>query len=350
LRKQSRKFSFNFGNAGFLPEKQASQKRRLKQYMAKKVIDPGFGEKYTAQTKRIINPDGSVNVVRRNTEVGIRDLYQYLINMRWRYFLLLVILFYLFVNLLFSGLYYLAGIENLKGIPDGRILLQFLNVYFFSVQTLTTVGYGGILPAGIPANIVASIEAMSGWLFFALTTGLLYGRFSRPVSRILFSRNALIVPGEKFNRLMFRIVNQRSNMILDLKAKVLVMFIDKSNGQHNRQYFNLALERSEVSFFPMNWTIVHEINEDSPLFRKSAQELAALETELLILVNGFDDTFNQILHTRYSYRHEEFIWGARFKRAYEIDAEGNVVVDMVWLHEFEKEALKPMEAPEDASA
>ena len=308
----------------------------------KNEIDPGFGIKYSAHTKRIINPDGTFNVVRHNREFSTRDLYQFLINVPWPYFLLLIVLFYGFLNLLFTGFYYFAGISNLSGLPDGSVGVQMLNVYFFSVQTLTTVGYGGILPVGIHANIVASIEAMSGWLFFALTTGLLYGRFSRPSSHILFSRNALVVPGEPHNRLMFRIANQRSNMILELEAKVLVMFIEKKDGQHNRQYFNLELERSSVNFFPMNWTIVHEITNESPIFGKTTAELAALETELLILIKGFDDTFSQTLHTRYSYRHEEFVWGAKFKRAYEVDSKGNVVMDMTWLHEFEEFELQNM--------
>lgn len=315
-----------------------------------KEIDPGFGIKYEGRTKRIINPDGSFNVVRRNSEFSTRDLYQYLIDIHWPNFIGLVILFYGFINLIYLGLYYLTGIENLAGLPTGSPAITFLNVYFFSVQTLTTVGYGGILPVGIPTNVVASIEAMSGWLFFALTTGLLYGRFSRPTSHILFSRNALIVPGDRNNHLMFRIANQRSNMILELEAKVLVMFIDNSQGKHNRQYFNLELERNGVSFFPMNWTIVHDISKDSPLYGKSAAQLASLDAELLILIKGFDDTFSQTLHTRYSYRHEELVWGGKFKRAYEIDKAGNVVMDMLWLHDFEKMELMDMNTEEAAGA
>ncbi len=307
-----------------------------------KEIDPGFGVKYTARTKRIINPDGSFNVVRRNRKFGVRDLYQFLITMPWPYFLGLVIAFYLSLNLFYTGLYYLAGLEHLKGLPESAWFGKFLNVYFFSVQTLTTVGYGGILPEGIPANIVASIEAMSGWLFFALTTGILYGRFSRPTSHILFSRNALIVPGEPCNQLMFRIANQRSNMILDLETRVLLMFNDNRPGEHNRQYFNLELEQSTVNFFPMNWTLVHNITPDSPLFGKSAEQLAYLEAELLILIKGFDDTFSQTLHTRYSYRHEEFVWGGKFKQAYEIYGKGNIILDLQWLHEFEEIALQDL--------
>lgn len=312
----------------------------------KKVIDPGFGEKYSAPTKRIINPDGSFNVVRRHTEFNGRDLYQFLVNLSWPYFIMLVFLFYGIVNLLFTGVYYLGGIHNLKGLPARNSLHRFMDVFFFSVQTFTTVGYGSISPEGMPADIIASIEAMSGWLFFALATGLLYGRFSRPSSRILFSRNALVVPNEKNGRLMFRIVNQRKNMLLELEAKVLVMFIDKSTGSHNRQYYYLDLERTGVSFFPMNWTIVHDITEESPLYGKTAKDLAELEAELLILIKGFDDTFNQVLHTRYSYRHEDFVWGAKFKRAYEIDDQGNVVVDMHWLHEFEEVELQQTKTAE----
>lgn len=303
--------------------------------MLQQTTDPGFGEKYSGKTKRIINRDGTFNVVREGCGFNLRDFYLFLINTSWPKFLGLMLAFYLAINFIFAGMYFLTGIEHLANLPTKTVLDTYLSVYFFSVQTFTTVGYGNISPQGIPANIIASFEAMSGWMFFALATGLLYGRFSRPSARILFSRNMIITPDEPYPKLMFRIVNQRSNMLMEMESRVMLVLADRANGQHNRRYYNLKLEVPNIIFFPMNWTLVHVINEDSPLYGKSPDELRYLDAEILIHIKGFDDTFSQVLHTRYSYRHEEIVWGARFRRAYQTDNEGNIILRMDEIHNYD---------------
>ncbi|MDQ3290270.1 MAG: ion channel [Bacteroidota bacterium] len=311
--------------------------------MLQQATDPGSGEKYSSQTKRIINKDGSFNVVRKGGTFNSRDFYLFLINTSWSKFLGLILLFYLIVNLFFTSIYLLTGLENLANLPPDH---KYLGVYFFSVQTFTTVGYGNISPQGISANIIASFEAMSGWLFFALATGLLYGRFSRPSARILFSRNMIVTPAEPWPKLMFRIVNQRSNMLMEMEGRMILVLTDRTNNQHNRKYYNLKLEIPNIVFFPMNWTMVHVINEESPMFGKTPEDLRRQEAEILIHIKGFDDSFSQVLHTRYSYRHEELVWNARFRRAYETDEYGNIIMHLDEIHSHdtvpESELVSPV--------
>ena len=304
--------------------------------------DPGFGEKYARRTKRIINKDGSFNVIRKGAGFNVRDAYLFLINTSWIKFLLLLLLVYALVNLAFTGWYYSIGIEHLKGIGEGSQMHRFLNTFFFSVQTFTTVGYGVISPQGLPANIISSLEAMSGWLFFALVSGLLFGRFSKPTTRILFSRSAIITPAQPFPQLMFRIVNKRNNLLMELEAKVLLMVVNESDNEHSRQYFGLKLTTPNLNFFTLPWTLVHEVNESSPLYGKTPTDLENTDAEILILITGFDDTFSQEVHARYSYRFEEIVWGATFLPAYDIDHKGEIILEMKQLHKYD---LTPL--PED---
>ncbi|WP_262511749.1 hypothetical protein [Adhaeribacter pallidiroseus] len=168
-----------------------------------------------------------------------------------------------------------------------------------------------------------------------MATGLLYGRFSRPSARILFSRNMVVTPAEPFPKLMFRIVNQRSNMLMEMESRMMLVLVDHTNDQHNRKYYSLKLEVANIIFFPMNWTLVHVINEESPLYGKSTEELSRQEAEILIHVKGFDDTFSQILHTSYSYQHDQIVWNARFQRAYETDENGNIIMHLNEIHRYE---------------
>ena len=156
--------------------------------MLNQAIDPGLGEKFGGKTKRIINPDGSFNVKKQHSGFNPRDIYHFLVNLSWTNFFLIIFAGYFLVNLMFGTVYYIIGVENIRNAVDKLPMQSFLNAYFFSVQTFTTVGYGGMVPTGLPANFVASIEAIIGLLGFAVATGLLYGRFSRPSARILIQQ------------------------------------------------------------------------------------------------------------------------------------------------------------------
>ena len=301
--------------------------------MSSQSIDPGLGEKFEKQTKRIINPDGSFNVKRKNTRLNPKDIYHFLVNLSWTTFLLMILAGYLLVNLLFGSVYFFIGVENLRNSLTSTPMNNFLNAYFFSIQTFTTVGYGGIVPDGFSANLVASFEALTGLLSFALATGLLYGRFSRPSARILFSRNAVIAPYKEIKALMFRVANLRNNNLIEVEARLLAVFVDHET--HNRKYYVMKLERNSVYFFPLSWTVVHPIDVDSPFFNKSTEELKELQTEILVQFKAFDDTFSQTVHTRYSYTFDEIIWNAKFKPAFEPDGKGEIIFDLDRIHDYE---------------
>ena len=296
-------------------------------------IDPGFGEKYLRRTKRVINKDGSFNVSRMGTDFHPKDIYQFLVNLSWTKFFGLIVIAYILFNALFGLIYFFIGVQNLKGIVDSTNLHNYLNCFFFSVQTSTTIGYGGIIPEGMLANFIVTIEAMVGVLAFALITGLLYGRFSHPFSRILYSKNAIIAPYRGINSLQFRIVNQRNNNLMDIEAKVMVVLVDKD---FNRKYYDMKLERYSVDFFALSWTVVHPIDEDSPLFGKSLQELEEKQFEMLILIKGYDETFNQVVHSRYSYTFDEIIWGAKFVRSFNTNSDGDIILKLDDIHLIEK--------------
>ncbi len=296
-------------------------------------IDPGLGEKYFGKTKRIINKDGSFNVTRTGTGFHPKDIYQLLVNLSWTKFFGLIVFSYLLFNALFGLVYFLIGVDNLKGIIGSTPIENYFNCFFFSVQTSTTIGYGGIIPEGLTDNFIVTVEAMAGVLAFALITGLLYGRFSHPFSRILYSENAVIAPYKEITSLQFRIANQRNNNIMEMEARLLAVMVDKD---FNRKYYDMKLERYSVYFFPLSWTIVHPIDEDSPIFGKSLEELKDKQLEILILIKGYDDTFSQVVHSRYSYTFDEIIWGAKFVRSFNTNAKGDVILKLDDIHLFEK--------------
>ncbi len=296
--------------------------------MEKPTFDPGLTQKFTVPLRRAINKDGSFNVHRRGTTWRDTNGYLYLINMPWTGFFASVLVGYCVVNTLFALVYYALGPEQLQGADAPTNFAHFLNSFFFSAHTLTTVGYGSISPKGTAANFVAAFEAMIGLMGFALATGLLYGRVSRPSARIGFSNKMVIAPYQDGTSLQFRIVNLRTNNLMELEAKVMLMVVEGSPGNLKRDYKVLKLERPSVYFFPLTWTIVHPIDEHSPLHGKTAADLERLEAEILILIKGFDDTFSQTVHARYSYRYDEIVWGARYAPAFDVDEHGDIVLEV----------------------
>ena len=301
--------------------------------MTKQTFDPGLTTQFSGELRRTINKDGSFNVHRRGLRFRNFNFYLYMIDTTWPKFISIVIASYLLVNLIFAGLFIWVGIEHLMGEQTNTGVGPFASAFFFSVHTLTTVGYGSVYPTGIWTNIFAGLEAMIGLMGFALATGLLYGRFSRPSARIIFSDVMLVAPYQDITSLQFRIANERGNVLMELEAKVLMMMVDTSDGELRRHYVDLPLERPNVYFFPLTWTIVHPIGPESPLYGKTAQDLARLETEFLIMIKGFDDTFSQFVHGRFSYRHEEIVWGARFQPAFFVDASGDLVLELDRVHD-----------------
>jgi inward rectifier potassium channel len=293
--------------------------------MQKAAFDPGLTNQFTAPLRRGINRDGTFNV--RRIGASWRDIHPYLhlVNMSWAKFFATLLSGYFVVNLLFAVVYWwVGGAAELKGAEAPTEWGRFLNVFFFSAQTLTTVGYGGIHPNGVGANVVSTLESMTGVLGFAVATGLLFGRFSKPSARFAFSNNALIAPYQDGTALEVRVVNRRPNLIMELEAQLMLMTVIRTNGDLKRSFEILTLERPSVLFFPLTWTVVHPIDTSSPLYGKTVEDLELLQAEVMVLLKGYDETFGQTVRTRYSYRYEEIRFGARFAPAFEVAEQGDI--------------------------
>jgi inward rectifier potassium channel len=306
--------------------------------------DLGFGSVVSQQRHvRLLNRDGSFNVSRHQTLTDSLSYYA-LLMMSWPKFLALVIASYGVINAIFAYLYVMCGPNGLQPTASSELHSPFLRAFFFSIETFSTIGYGNVVPVGLAANVLVSVEALFGLLGFALATGLLFARFSRPTAKILFSDSALIAPYQEITSFQFRIINARNNQIIELSARVLFSKFENSGGNRVRRYYQLPLERERVVFFPLAWTIVHPIDKNSPMYGLSREELLASDAEFLILLTGIDETFSQTVHARSSYRADEMIWGAKFTNLYIQDQDGHIVgVDMDRFHSFER--IQPLAVP-----
>jgi inward rectifier potassium channel len=311
----------------------------------KPTFDPGLTRQYSGNLRRVINKDGQFNVRREGHTWQDWHPYLFLISASWPAFFALVTSGFLVLNTVFTVLYWAAGLENLKNSEAPTAALRFLNAFFFSAHTLTTVGYGNMWPIGVGANAIAVGEALAGVLGFAIATGLLFGRFSRPSARFGFSEKMVIAPYMGGTSLQFRVVNRRSNTIVDLEARILLMLVENTNGQLQRTFLPLNLERPSVLFFPLTWTVVHPIDEKSPLFGKTKEDLERMQAEAMIMMKGFDDTFGQTVNARYSYRYDEIDWGAKFVSAFEVDESGELRIHVNRVGETEPVALPQIARP-----
>ncbi len=291
-------------------------------------FDPGLTRQYTGPLLRAINKDGSFNVKRTGLRSVAGSLYIHLVRVSWPRFLGFVATGYLFVNMVFACVFLTLGPDALHSTERGLGMGEFGRAFFFSVQTLTTVGYGSVYPAGVAANLVAGLEAAVGLMGFALATGLLFARFSRPSSKLVFSDTMVIAPAaDGATSLQFRIANQRSNVLMEVEARMMLSTVDRSpDGELRRNFRNLDLELPKVNFLALTWTVVHAITPESPLYGKTHQDLKGMQAELLILIKGFDDSFSQVVHTRYSYRWDEIQWSARFAPAFSTAPGGYMVL------------------------
>ncbi|WP_018622930.1 ion channel [Spirosoma luteum] len=301
--------------------------------------DLGFGTTLTNAQSRLVNQDGSFNLVRVNGSLWDRlNIYNRLITMRWSQFFAWLLSAYIVTNTLFAGAYMLADARSLTGIDDKLLNGPFWKCFFFSAQTLTTVGYGHISPSSFLTSCIAAFESMIGLLSFALATGLLYGRFSRPVAHIRFSKNAVFAPYLDVNAWMFRIINTRANQLINIEVTTTLSRLEpKPDGILTRKYYPLNLERNKVAFFPANWTLVHPITDKSPLYGCTPEELEQSDAEILISLQALDDTFVQTVHTRFSYRYSEIRWGHKFRPMF--DREHQTELDLDKLDETEEVEL-----------
>ncbi len=306
-------------------------------------LDLGFGAVVARESRRrLLNRDGSFNV--RRTGLGaLRSLSMYhaALTMSWPHFLAWTVGAYLGVNLLFALGFLACGSGALMGVNDMGAGGRIGQAFFFSVETLATIGYGNIVPATLAANILVTVESLVGLLGFSIGAGLFFGRVSRPTAAIIFSDRAVIAPYRGITAFQFRIANARTNQIVELSAKVLLN--RRRPGSADREFRELTLERDSVTFFPLSWTIVHPIDESSPMFGVSEQQLRESDAEFLILLTGTDETFAQTVHTRSSYKPAEIVFGARFTNILVPRESGDegISIDVSRVHEIEAVALSP---------
>ncbi len=299
--------------------------------------DLGFGSTPVIKNQRVLNTDGTPNIER----IGLPwfkfdDTYTRLVTMSWPRFFLVILIAYLIVNTLFAVAYNVIGIENLNGAKGVTLRDQFFDAFFFSAQTISTVGYGHISPQGFVTSVLAAFESMLGLLAFALATGLLYGRFSRPTSKVSFSKKMVMAPYQKHKALMCRLVNLRRNSLVDIEVQMFMTYNETIDGKLKRSFYPMELERNKISVLALNWTVVHPITEDSLLFEKTLEELQGAEVEIVLILKAFDDTFAQTIHTRTSYQDEDIEWDAKFQLMYYHNDEGKMVLDYSRLDNTEK--------------
>lgn len=292
-----------------------------------KIKDPGIGYSSFKNAKSIINKDGTSNVIHRNRKRSVDDLYTYFIEISWFRFFILVICLYIVLNIVFGIIYYIIGIDQITP-STGKLWEDLLNGFFFSAQTLTTVGYGGIAPHGTAANMIAAFEAMIGLLGFSFITGLLYGRFSKPRASVKFSKQFIIRDFKEGKALMFRLMNCRKTLMIEPQITVMLSITDQTkSGDFKRNFYRLNLERDKIIYLPTIWTIVHEINEDSPLHPYLKTDMSNLDAELYILLNYHEESFAQKVYNVYSYKFNELLADVSFEPSFAFDREGNTVLD-----------------------
>jgi inward rectifier potassium channel len=304
--------------------------------MAGKTKDIGFGYASIDNAKSMIDDKGSSNVNHVNRRRNINDLYTYFIDVSWFQFFLFIVLNYTLLNIIFAFIYMMVGIDYITP-SRGNFLDDFLNGFFFSAQTLTTVGYGGLVPEGVLTNFVAAFEAMIGLLSFSFITGLLYGRFSKPKAILEFSEHLILRKFQGENALMFRLMNSRKTVMIEPEITVTLSISEKDKkGNFKRNFYKLKLEREKIMYLPTVWTVVHSINDESPLFKYSKEELKKLEGHLYLLVNYHEESFAQKVYKIHSYDFSSLKFDVKYVSATSFDEDGFTVLDHDKLSEVEK--------------
>lgn len=303
--------------------------------MHKSNQDTGFGDQASQMGGRMVNRDGSFNIQRLGISVRDRvSSYHSMLTMpRWR-FLLVIFIAYFLINCFFTLLYWLAGPSGLEGVNQGHGFTRMKDLFFFSTQTFTTVGYGRVNPVGELTNWIAAVESLIGFLSFAIAAGLLYGRFSRPRSFVRFSEKMLLTNYRGGKALMFRLVGYKDDHLLTNAEIKVSTRLFTPDGTY--QFYNLDLERSHVDSLVLNWTVVHPINSNSPFFELSVEQIQALQPEVSALLIGFDEVYSSTVMARNSYALSDLLFGYRFAPMY-FRGKSNTKLDLSLLDSVEAE-------------
>jgi inward rectifier potassium channel len=248
-----------------------------------------------------------VAIGRRREWLG--DMYVRLLGASWKAMAAMMCALYLAINLAFALAYLSIG-DGLANARPG----SFADAFFFSVQTLATIGYGGITPHGAIANLLVTLESLFGFAFYGVVTGLVFSKFSRPTARVLFSDKAIITAHDGRPHFMLRLANERNNRIVDASVKLTLMRDETTlEGNLMRRFYDLPLVRREIPVLRLTWTVMHFIDEHSPLYQVTPEKLAAAETEIIVSLQGIDETLSQTIHARHSYITDEIVCDAAFE-------------------------------------
>ncbi|MFB6368585.1 MAG: ion channel [Gemmatimonadota bacterium] len=311
------------------------------------IRDLGFGSRVADQTRtRLMNHDGSFNVERRGLpRFASVSVYGFLHRIPWWQFYLLLAAAYLAANLLFAGAYLAAGPGAIEGLEAGSAWGRYWEAFFFSVQTMTTVGYGALLPGNAVADALVTLEALLGLGGFAVVAAVVFARLARPQARIGFSDRAVVAPYGEGRGFELRAVNRRRDELVQARAEVVYAHLERRDGSVTRTFHRLDLERDQIAFFPLHWTVVHPVGPDSPLHGKTRADLEAEDGEFLVQVTAVDEAHYDDVVARTSYKPDEVRWGARFRDIFERSDEGVLGIDVNRIHETE-----PVDATAGAEA
>lgn len=301
----------------------------------KSTQDLGLGDRVIQENRtRFLNRDGTFNVHRKGMfERGSFSPYHAILQMTWPRFIGTLLLTYLFTNTVFTGLYLLCGAGAFPTLQGMDFLTRLGDIFYFSVHVITTIGESGLTPANILSRILLSLEAITGLLGFALAAGIMFARFSNPTTKIIFSKKAVIAPYKDITAFMVRIVNGRSNELINVSATVTVAMADKTG---RRTFTQLPLERETILVFPLNWTIVHPIDKESPLYGiTTTEELSRRNPEFLVGIEATDQDLDKTVYSRHSYIASEVAVGKRFSNILEKQDDGTIVIDPARIHETE---------------
>jgi inward rectifier potassium channel len=276
---------------------------------------------------------GSTIEVSSNGQV---DLYHSVVAMSWAAYLSLFVAAFLVVNAVFGYLYY-VGTNAIGGLASS----SYWEYFFFSVQTLATIGYGTKFPHTMYADVLVTVEAMIGLLSMGLFAAIAFARLSIPRSRVIFSKTAVVADFEGVPTLMFRVANERKNNIIGAEVELSLFIRETSKeGLSMRRIYDLALVRSHNPMLSLTWLIFHPMNEASPVFGHTAQSLASAEFALVATLKGLDETISQTVHANYAYRSSDIRWNHRFQDMFtEDESTGKSSIDLTRIHD-----IRPVDA------
>ena len=320
---------------------------------SRSVANTGFGAQSSTQGGRLSQKDGSANIRKTGLPFWQQlSVFHTALHMRTVPFVLAILGFYCTLNVLFATLYFFIGVDKLAG-TEGAVTPteKFFEAFFFSSQTLTTLGYGRVAPVGVLTNVVAFFEALIGIMAFAIVTGLMYARFARPKAFIVFSHYAVIAPYGSGQGLMFRLASRKNNLLTDLDAQVTIALRDTPAAGGAFQFYQVALEISHIGNLALNWTVVHAITEASPLWGFGAEDYGARSVEVIVAIRGFDDHFSTTVQQRTSYHGDEIVHSAKFKPMFKRSAEGeHTLLRLDAIDDYERVNLPQMAEAADASS